>query len=277
MKRQKLTEHLSTRDLEEQAGNLLQIAEFDPEKMKEERALRTDLDRIARDAIVISRLLMMIFNRGWDRMFHLLGNRVFLRFPEADLLHQVQGVMYYLRRYQEWVGARLVLAARVLREDEETDGANRPENDIDDARAAIREIRAEAGPNGDSLDAIFVAWTQRCALVRRQQLGISTALGNESIEVEIPAKPQIASALELKFDGDSPVHDHPQRKIKSSRDYWLITTVMGRRFLVPLDLVPAGVPVGAIISYCRKNSVAIRQWSILNTDPSSELAVVEGQ
>lgn len=267
MKRRKLTEHLSVRELEEQAGNLLQIAELDPEKMKEGRALRTDIDRIARNAIAISRLLMMIFNRGWDRMFHLLGNKVFLQFPEADLLHQVQGVMYYLSRYQEWVGARLVLAARVLREDDETGGTNRCENDIDDARAAIREIRAEAGPNGDSLDAIFVAWTRRCARARRQQLEISTALGNESIEVEIPAKPQIASALELRFDGDSPVHEHPQRKIKSSGDYWLVTTVMGRRFLIPVDLVPAGVPAGAIISYRRRHSVTIRQWCILDIDP----------
>ena len=267
MKRRKLTEHLSVRELEEQAGNLLQIAEVDPEKMKKKRALRTDLNRIARDAFVISRLLMMIFNRSWDRMFHLLENKVFLRFPEADLLHQVQGVMYYLRRYREWVGARLVLAARVLGEDEETDGANRRENEIDDARAAIREMRAEAGPNGDSLDAIFVAWTQRCALVRSQRLEISTALGNESIEVEIPAKPQIASALGLRFDDDSLVHEHPQRKIKSSGDYWLVTTVMGRRFLIPVDLVPAGVPAGAIISYRRRHSVTIRQWCTLDIDP----------
>lgn len=277
MKHRKLTGHLSDRELEEQAGDLLQIAEIDPEKMKEWRALRVDLRRIAREAVVISRLLLMLFNRRWDRMFRLLGNKVFLRFPEGDLLHQVQDVMYYLRCYQKWVGARLVLAARVLGEDEGANGANQHENDIDDARAEIREMRAEAGPNGDSLDATFVAWTQRCALARRQRLKVSMAIGNESVEVEIPAKPQIMPAFELRFDGDSSAHEHPQRKIKSSRDYWLVTTVMGRRFLIPVDLVPAGVPVGAMISYCRKHSVTVRQWCILDIDSSFELGSKESQ
>src|SRR5699024_6582761 len=134
---------LSDRELEEQAWDLLQIAEIDPEKVKEWRALRVYLRRIAREPVVISRLLLMLFNRRWDRMFRLLGNKVFLRFPEGDLLHQVQDVMYDLRCYQKRVGARLVLAARVLGEDEGANGANQHENDIDDARAEIREMRAE--------------------------------------------------------------------------------------------------------------------------------------
>lgn len=271
MKKRVLTEHLSANELEEQAGNLLQIAELDSEAMKEGRASRSALVRIARDAIIISRLLAMMFNRDWDRVFHIVGNRVLMRFPQADLLHGVHDLIYYLRRYQEWASARLKLTARVLEADEEIHEASLHGDDIYDSRAALKDLRAEAGPSGDSLDAIFAAWTRRCALVRKQQLKIGSAGGNEVVEIEIPGKPQIAAALELRFEGDNPGHEHPQRKVKSSRDFWLVTTVTGRRFLIPVGLISSEIPLGAIISYYMRHSVAVRRWCIVDVDGSSAI------
>src|SRR5690606_24060551 len=148
MKHQVLTDPLTPQELEEQAGDLLQIATVDPKRMATGRALRSELRKVGRDSIIVSMLLRMLFNRDWDRIFHIVHDRVLLRFPQGDLLDPVNGVIYFLSRYNTWQAARIALAMRGLDDTVEVGGPRKQKPAVSNALQTIGELRGEVGPNG---------------------------------------------------------------------------------------------------------------------------------
>lgn len=265
MPRTKIVQHPNEFPFDDHQKDLLLIADLPSRRTDHDHLLLREAKRILRVARAIESLARLVVLREWDRVFLIVGARVFMRFPADDLLaaerEDIGEVASYLADFNRWRDARqlLVVHGEALEGAEPFEGEERA--DFEAARATLAEFRSRLSRSGDCLDDLFSQWVRARAFVHPFDLmaGVPEGACTQSI---MPAKMKILATLTPEAIGPD-VKPDPRHDVRACVPSLWITTVTGRRYLVRCNAGDPPIKRGQYLIFCRSAETLVRQWRLV--------------
>jgi len=266
MPRNIVVEHLNATDLQHQSKDLLHIANIDPSRLAEKRVMRSE----ARDILLVARAIALLVElalaRNWDHVFWILDGRVYMRFPGEDLLaterHPVSEVVRYLRDFNGWRDARLLMVVRGLDDGEAAGGECRDKVSIEAARNTLSEFRTRKAPSGKSLDDIFARWVADRARVREFNV-MAGSPEEPAMHTRLPARAQIVAPLLVTASGRAGVAADPGKKVAACMPCQLIQTPAGKTYLVVQHAGSDQIKGGTWMAFPSGSEHTVSRWQLV--------------
>ena len=265
MQKTTIVEVLSATDLKSQHRDLIYIGDANSGRADEKevnRAQAKNLIRIARAIAMLARLTLM---RQWDRVFLIVQNRVFMRFPDGGLLSEARedmsAIVTLLEDFNRWKGARMLLVVRALALHDVEQPDVDADREISAARETLAGFRGRKAPSGESLDSIFNEWVTARARVNEFWL---TAGKPEGATVHAPMPPKMSivppdvSTIVGPVEGEEARHD-----VVAFANYFLIQTPTGDLYLIKRQPGSKPIPQGAVIKFSAHAKRPIRHWQLV--------------
>lgn len=260
-----IVEVLNEKDLKSQRRDLIYIGDANSGRADDKevnRAQAKNLIRIARAIALLARLTLM---RKWDRVFLIVQNRVFMRFPDGGLLSEARedmsAIVTLLEDFNRWKDARLLLVVRALALQDVEQPEVEAGGDISAAREVLAEFRARGAPSGESLDSIFSEWVTARARVNEFWLTAGEPEG-DAVCARMPPKMSIIPPDVSTIGG--PVEDEEARHdVVAFANYFLIQTPTGDLYLIKRPPGSEPIPQGAVIKFSAHAKRPIRRWQLV--------------
>ena len=277
MQKTTIVEVLSATDLKSQHRDLIYIGDANSGRADDKevnRAQAKNLIRIARAIALLARLALM---RQWDRVFLIVQNKVFMRFPDGGLLSETRedmsAIVSLLEDFTHWTDARLLLVVRALALHDVEQPGIELDGEISAARETLAGFRARKAPSGESLDSIFNEWVTARARVNEFWLTAGKPEG-ATVHARMPPKMSIispdVSTIVGPVGGEEARHD-----VVACAKYFLIQTPTGDLYLIKRQPGDKPIPEGAAITFAAHAKRPIRRWQLVRKEVDRPEALQE--